>query len=271
MAYNTAPIARNDLNEPLPQYYNPTTDAYEVIQGRNGASRVELYGPDGNPIGTTSGRLNVLASELDITLSALRDAITAASPNNKTLNDLYTRLAEVLGRNIAQWGGVAVTGRDISLDLAKLDITLSALRDAITAASPNSKTLYDLYYVLATSGIMIGNSQVAVPLDKQAIYRTQAFGITTPLAASASFTSATFDGILYRRITGRVFADQAGTLNLQHSDDGTTWDTLTSISVSANEPAKFDELIYCRYVRVNYVNGATAQTVFRLSGYLSVE
>lgn len=114
-------------------------------------------------------------------------------------------------------------------------------------------------------------SDIAIPVDKQAVYRTQAFLTTTALGASASYTSATFDGLLYRRITGKVFADQAGTLNLQHSDDGITWDTLTTINVTASTPAKFDEPIYCRYVRANYVNGATAQTVFRLSAYLSAD
>jgi hypothetical protein len=34
--------------------------------------------------------------KLDILLSALRDAITAASPNNKTLNDLYAKLVDLL-------------------------------------------------------------------------------------------------------------------------------------------------------------------------------
>ena len=35
-------------------------------------------------------------AKLDILLSSLRDAITAASPNNKTLNDLYTQLGNLL-------------------------------------------------------------------------------------------------------------------------------------------------------------------------------
>jgi len=106
---------------------------------------------------------------------------------------------------------------------------------------------------------------------KQAITRSQAFITTTALGVSGTYTSASIDGIQYRRLTGKVFADQAGTLEIHHSDDGTTWDTITSISVSASTPASFDEPIYTRYIRVNYVNGTTAQTAFRLSGYLSVE
>ena len=37
--------------------------------------------------------------------------------------------------DITAWGGTALTGRDISLDLANLDITLSAFRDALRGAS----------------------------------------------------------------------------------------------------------------------------------------
>ncbi len=42
-------------------------------------------------------------------------------------------------------GSTPLTNRDVSADLAKLDIALSALRDAITQASPNNKTLKYLY------------------------------------------------------------------------------------------------------------------------------
>lgn len=50
MAYNTQIIKRDLQSAPIPQYFNPTNDIYEVLLGRNGANRVELYGPDGNPI-----------------------------------------------------------------------------------------------------------------------------------------------------------------------------------------------------------------------------
>jgi hypothetical protein len=41
-------------------------------------------------------------------------------------------------RNIAQWGGTALTGRDISADLAmlqNLDLKITALRDALKGAN----------------------------------------------------------------------------------------------------------------------------------------
>ncbi len=79
MAYNTKGIKKDVDSKPIPQYYNPTSDAYEVLQGRNGANRVELYGPDGQPISTSGGKIAVRASELETKIDALNakiDAIT---------------------------------------------------------------------------------------------------------------------------------------------------------------------------------------------------
>ncbi|MEK5469337.1 hypothetical protein MKY64_30500 [Paenibacillus sp. FSL R7-0210] len=71
----------------------------------------------------------------------------------------------------------------------------------------------------------------------------------------------------WNSMRGKVVSNQTGTLNLQQSDDGTTWDTLTTVSVSASTPVKFNEPCCAAYFRVQYVNGATAATVFRLSIY----
>ena len=71
MAYNTKSIKKDVDNKPIPQLFNAATDDFEVQQGRNGAGRVEIYGPDGNPISATSGKLNVRASELEALLTAL--------------------------------------------------------------------------------------------------------------------------------------------------------------------------------------------------------
>ena len=52
-------------------------------------------------------------------------------------------IQNVVGK-ITHVGGTAQTGRDLSLDLAKLDIALSALRDAITASGMDATTLQDV-------------------------------------------------------------------------------------------------------------------------------
>jgi len=62
-----------------------------------------------------------------------------------------------------------------------------------------------------------------------------------------------------------VFADQPGTLYIEQSRDNATWRIFKQVSVSANTVVTDETPIYLRYVRVRYVNGATAQTAFELN------
>jgi len=81
MAYNTVPIKKDVDGKPIPQLYNPVQDAYEVLQGRNGASRVELYGADGNPVDLVALITSIVTalSDVKITSSTLpTGAATAA-------------------------------------------------------------------------------------------------------------------------------------------------------------------------------------------------
>lgn len=101
-----------------------------------------------------------------------------------------------------------------------------------------------------------------------------AFHSTTPLAGSGSapanvFTSGVFTNENCRRVTGSVFADQAGSLQLEGSDDGVNWENLGSaVAVSASTLATFDQVLYNGLTRAVYTNTAgTAQTIFRLYGY----
>lgn len=72
------------------------------------------------------------------------------------------------------------------------------------------------------------------------------------------------------RITGSVFADQAGTIYIEQSGDGgTNWDVSTSYALSAGASSGFSEEILLPYVRVRYVNGATNQGAFRIFARMS--
>jgi len=95
---------------------------------------------------------------------------------------------------------------------------------------------------------------------------------TTALAAGELFISPTKDFFGSRLSTFGVvaFADVASAtdgLKIEGSIDGTNWDViLAKITVAANTGTKLEVTIPCRYTRVTYLNGATAQTVFRLGG-----
>jgi hypothetical protein len=54
---------------------------------------------------------------------------------------------------------------------------------------------------------------------------------------------------------------------VEQSPDGANWDIVDSYSVSAGAGLKFSVEKVLPYARVRFVNGATAQAVFRLYVY----
>lgn len=100
---------------------------------------------------------------------------------------------------------------------------------------------------------------------------------TTALAASATYTgtgraaSSTQHGFF----AAQAYADAAGTLFIDQSlDTGTNWFTAASVAVAATSNGQLSVRITGSYAgstmyRVRYVNGAAAQTVFRISSTLA--
>lgn len=117
----------------------------------------------------------------------------------------------------------------------------------------------------------ISDAGIVIPTDKQAIYRHAEIDYTTPITGSGTYASSAIDGLTLRRVTGTVYADQAGTLNIQESKDGTTYRTTVTQAITASTPYAFDAIFHSRYIRLNYVNGAVAQTVFELVAYSAAE
>lgn len=86
------------------------------------------------------------------------------------------------------------------------------------------------------------------------------------LAGNGVFTSNPVSNLNARRIVGSAFADQAGVLSFEMSDDGVNWEAFTTtVTVGVSTYATFDQIIYSALVRLVYTNGAAANTIFRLS------
>jgi len=125
MAYDEKTLKRDGSGiTPVPQHFNPTADDYEAILGRNGASRVELYGPDGNPISTSSGKLAVRATEIESLLNDIKgkDYATGAK---------QTALAALIGEVQASPTANTLLARLKSLEdkIDILDGVLDSLND----------------------------------------------------------------------------------------------------------------------------------------------
>ena len=119
--------------------------------------------------------------------------------------------------------------------------------------------------------INIHETDIKMPVDKQAIYRIQVIETTTTLTANSSFTSASIDTTNYSSFQGFVYADQDGTLEIQVSADNSNWYPAQDISVTAGSTVTFDFTVVSAYTRVVYTNGSTDQSSFRLDAYTVVK
>lgn len=126
--------------------------------------------------------------------------------------------------------------------------------------------------------VKISSSDITVPTSIQSTTRTFQYTSTATIAASGSLISPTFDFSGAKYITGFVSTDQPGTLYIQESDDGYTWFNTGSVAVIALTNTTISATVYAsatsysqqltsRYVRVAYLNGATANTKFTVNVY----
>lgn len=67
----------------------------------------------------------------------------------------------------------------------------------------------------------------------------------------------------YSQFNASVFADQAGTLRIECSNDNVTWRRITvDAAVAANTPVILSVPVMTRYYRAVFINGAVANTAF---------
>lgn len=96
---------------------------------------------------------------------------------------------------------------------------------------------------------------------------------STAQAASATLTGSSRDvgaaasaNHRYSAFNAMAFADVAGTMRIEVSNDNSTWRRATAdTAVAANTPVILSIPVMTRYHRVVYVNGATAQGAFMLN------
>lgn len=92
---------------------------------------------------------------------------------------------------------------------------------------------------------------------------------TTSLTANQTWTSPapTILTGASSHLVGTAFANVAGTLFVEQSPDGTFWDVSSQFAVPAGAGIGWDVGVVAPYARLRYVNGAAAQTTFRLYAF----
>lgn len=64
MAYNTKAILRDVNGKPVPQYWNPETQQFEVIESKNGLLRVNMVDSQGREI-QTQNLVDQISAKID--------------------------------------------------------------------------------------------------------------------------------------------------------------------------------------------------------------
>lgn len=101
---------------------------------------------------------------------------------------------------------------------------------------------------------------------------------TANLAGSATFTGSTRDvGVAagspsrYGAYNAYFFADQAGTVRIENSDDNVTWRRSTAdTALTANSAVYLSVPVVARYHRVVHVNGATGTGALKINSSYTV-
>jgi hypothetical protein len=66
----------------------------------------------------------------------------------------------------------------------------------------------------------------------------------------------------FRRLTGRIYNDRAGSLTFYFSDDGSTWEATADVTTAtvASTPLDYDQIVVAHFARVKWTNGAVGAT-----------
>lgn len=90
---------------------------------------------------------------------------------------------------------------------------------------------------------------------------------TSTLGANGIFTGTAEEVLVWSEVQINLIASASGATSgmaIQHSSDGSNWDLVELYTIKANVPYSIRFAPKATYFRINYQNGATAQSSFRL-------
>lgn len=187
-----------------------------------------------------------------------------------------------------------VADADASTKLGAIDAKLAGtIQTQVTNAITGSVTVSNLPATQTISGavsisnlpniqkVALDSANLILPIEVRGSKRDFLFTATSNLGANGVFFSPVYDGSTVTKLSGFVSASIDGTLYIQESDDQVAWYTTSSqaivtagsnviSSVTYYTGTVYEKTLSARYVRLVYVNGATAQTRFALSAYTSI-
>ena len=210
----------------------------------------------GHGIAVAGGALNISSGIAPNTETVVKSLVSFAVPNRvRFIARASQRIA-----NTEMYLEVVDTTNDGQIARFLLDGTVatSVKCDALNSAA-HSLSAY------LTGGLVTISGFAAV-----ANLATYWNDTVTPLIAAGTYTGTVRDlGISStqnrKTFYASAFADQAGTLFIDMSNDNIAWRQAKKIACLAGDSVELSALICTRYYRVRWVNGATAQAAFMLN------
>lgn len=253
-------------------FFDPTTDNVEAtIPNASlavGFSRVIIVGN-----GATHARVVATAwtsGSATVRLSASNAQSLISLKSGGQHDGVAGTYVDMLGAYASATAPTAVSANG---DVVRLWATTNG---ALNIADAGGSLTVDGTVAATQSGtwtVQPGNTANTTPwlvTDRSNMYFNES---TTALAASATLTGTTrgvgiASGTLqpYAAFNATAFADVAGTLRIEMSNDNVTWRRATADSaVAANAVVTLSVPVVTAYYRVVYVNGATLQTAFMVN------
>lgn len=138
------------LASPVPQYWNPSTEAFEDVLGAHGAPRSILYGPNGQPI-SQSNPLEVRARGLEAELATMRGLLETGDAK-----------VTLTGRVDALRGSFVTGAKTVTSTAAEIFAGSNRLsgRHAMVITNTGNNTVY-----IGTSTVSASNGFPVFPQD----------------------------------------------------------------------------------------------------------
>lgn len=218
-------------------------------------------------------------------LGALAGTITTSYEKNKPVNapgvykDMINQLSAIDESikkkpvpvwNWPQYASVGVRNKDFS----NVDPSVAYPNATTTPAIPyGTLPVFDNAGTIAKVSSTVGLPVNLVAGSPQNSTISTNNSTTTTLAGGASFTGTADDCTGYNSVTVLLTASHdssSGGMKFQYSSDGTNWDLTNAFTMTVSESStrRFQFPVMGRYFRVNYTNGGTTQTSFRVQTIL---
>jgi|GEM_PF-1287825 len=238
-----------------------------IFNGTLGALNDELR----VPLGSASGaRLDVRGTfTATLVLEATVDGTNWVSIQMTTGGVMATSAAAVVSITAA----ASVVSADISGFVAvRVRCSAYTSGSAVVSLVVTEESQVDQVGIIGTPAVSLaaGTALVGQVFNADNMFFNDS---TTPQAGSATLTGTARDvGVAaaaahrYAAFNVMAFADQAGTVRIECSNDNTTWRRASAdAAVGVSAVVTLSVPVMTRYYRAVYVNGATIQTAFMLN------